>query len=430
MPPELIHRHLTARVSVSLQDTPSVLVNGPRQCGKTTLVKQFAKGVTSLMPDYPVLQDPSQGMTYLTLDDPAVLEVARIDPVGLLRQLDRAIIDEVQRAPQLLLALKLSIDQDRRPGRFLLTGSANLLALPSIADSLAGRMEVHALLPLSQTELQGRQSDFLRRAQAHDWPISHPAWVTPEVNGQRDMLLNVLAGGYPEMRSRATPVRRSAWAKAYIQTLVERDVQDVAQIEHLSQIPRLLEVAAAHCGQLFNATQIGGQLSLDARTVEKYLGVLEKLFLVQRLPAWGRNELGRLIKAPKLHFLDAGLQAALMRLTPDMLTKHRERWGSVLETWVYAELRKSLALNDDPWYLAHYRGKDKVEVDFVLESPLREVIGIEVKAAATVSAVDFRGLRRIKEHTGKDFIAGIVLYDGDKALPFGAGMWAVPLAAL
>jgi hypothetical protein len=192
----------------------------------------------------------------------------------------------------------------------------------------------------------------------------------------------------------------------------------------------LLEVAAAHCGQLFNATQIGGQLSMDARTVEKYLGVLEKLFLVQRLPAWGRNELGRLIKTPKLHFLDAGLQAALTRLTPEMLAKHRERWGSVLETWVYAELRKNLALNDDPWYLAHYRDKDQVEVDFVLESPLREVIGIEVKAAATASTVDFKGLRRLKEHTGKDFMAGIVLYDGDKALPFGEGMWAVPLAAL
>jgi uncharacterized protein len=430
MPPTLIHRHLTERVRISLQDTPAVMVNGPRQCGKTTLVKQFAQGGAPQNSTGPVLQDTSEAMTYLTLDDPAVLETARIDPVGLLRQLDRAIIDEVQRAPQLLLALKLSIDQDRRPGRFLLTGSANLLSLPSIADSLAGRMEVHALLPFSQTELQGRQGDFLRRAQAHDWPISHPEWVTPEVNGQRDMVRNALAGGYPEMRSRATPARRSAWAKAYIQTLVERDVQDVAQIEHLTHIPRLLEVVAAHCGQLFNATQIGGQVSMDARTVEKYLGVLEKLFLVQRLPAWGRNELGRLIKTPKLHFLDAGLQAALTRLTPEMLAKHRERWGSVLETWVYAELRKSMALDDEPWHLGHYRDKDQVEVDFVMESPLREVIGIEVKAAATVSTVDFKGLRRLKEHTGKDFIAGIVLYDGDKALPFGECMWAVPLAAL
>jgi predicted AAA+ superfamily ATPase len=430
MAPALIHRHLAASVSVSLTDTPAVLVNGPRQCGKTTLVKQFAQGISAPTPDGAALQAPSERMTYLTLDDPAVLDAARVDPVGLLRQLDRAIIDEVQRAPQLLLALKLSIDQDRRPGRFLLTGSANLLSLPSIADSLAGRMAVHTLLPLSQTELQGRQSDFLRRAQAHDWPMTHPAWLTPGVNGQHDRVLTVLAGGYPEMRARATPARRSAWAKAYVQTLVERDVRDVAQIEHLSHLPRLLEVVAAHCGQLFNATQIGAQLSMDARTADKYLGVLEKLFLVQRLPAWSRNELGRLIKTPKLHFLDAGLQAALMRFTPDMLTKHRVRWGSVLETWVHAELRKHMTLGDEPWHLAHYRDKDQVEVDFVLESPLREVVGIEVKAAATVSAADFKGLRRLQEHTGNDFIAGIVLYDGDKALPFGEGLWAVPLAAL
>ena len=428
--PNLIHRHVTGRVSQSLQDTPAVLVNGPRQCGKTTLVKQFAQGMDSSFPDDPALHDPSEGMPYLTLDDPAVLDAARNDPVGMLRQLDIAIIDEVQRAPQLLLALKLSIDQDRRPGRFLLTGSANLLALPQIADSLAGRMEVHTLLPLSQSELLGRPSDFLQRAQAQDWPISRPEWVTPAVNGEANMVLNALAGGYPEMRSRASPARRSAWAKAYIQTLVERDVQDIAQIEHRHHIPRLLEVAAAHCGQLFNAAQIGGQLLMDTRTVEKYLGILEKLFLVQRLPAWGRNELGRLIKTPKLHFLDAGLQAALMRLTPDLLIKNRDRWGSTLETWVYAELRKILSLNADAWYLAHYRDKDQVEVDFVLESPMREIIGVEVKAAATVQARDFKGLKRLQAHTGKDFITGIVLYDGDKALSFGDGMWAVPLAAL
>lgn len=430
MTSEFIRRHLTEKVSASLQDTPAVLVNGPRQCGKTTLVRQFAQGLTLRPQGAPALQAPAGGMTYLTLDDPAILEAARVDPVGLLRQVDTAIIDEVQRAPQLLLALKLAIDQDRRPGRFLLTGSANLLTLPQIADSLAGRMEVHALLPLSQAELQNRESDFLAHAQAQDWPVTHPAWVTPAVNGQSGMITNALAGGYPEMRSRASPARRNAWAKAYIQTLVERDVLDIAQIEHLSNIPRLLEATAAHCGQLFNAAQIGGQLLMDARTVEKYLGVLEKLFLVQRLPAWGRNELGRLIKTPKLHFLDAGLQASLTRLTPDMLIRNRDRWGATLETWVYAELKKGLTLNDDAWYLAHYRDKDQVEVDFVLESPLRQIIGIEVKAAASVQRQDFKGLKRLQAHTGKDFVTGIVLYDGDKALPFGEGMWAVPLAAL
>ena len=417
-PHGLIARHVADRLQVALKDTPAVLINGPRQCGKTTLVQQLA-----------------QGMSYITLDDPGMLIAAQQDPVGLLRQMDRAVIDEVQRAPQLLLALKMSIDQDRRPGRFLLTGSANILALPQIADSLAGRMEVHTLLPLSQAELQGRPSDFLQRAQGQSWPVSHPSWVYPAVMDAKNELHagaigNALAGGYPEMRLRPSVTRRQAWAKAYIQTVVERDVQDIAQVEHLSQIPYLLDIAAAHCGQLFNASQIGGQLMLDTRTLDKYLGVLEKLFLVQRLPAWGRNELNRLIKTPKLHFLDAGLQATLTRLTPDMLITHRERWGATLETWVYAELRKALALSDEAWYLSHYRDKDQVEVDFVLENPQRQLIGIEVKAAATVQVQDFKGLRKLQAQTGADFLTGIVLYDGAHALPFGPGMWAVPLAAL
>ena len=404
----LISRHLAAPLRESLLDTPAVLVNGPRQCGKTTLVRQFARD-----------------MPYITLDDPNLLAAALHDPLGFVRPLDRAIIDEVQRAPQLLLALKLSIDQDRRPGRFLLTGSANLMTLPQIADSLAGRIALHTLLPLSQAELQGRPSDFLARALAQDWPPMRPDWAAAD-----GIVDRVLAGGYPEMRQRPSPARRQAWARSYIQTLVERDVLDVAQVEHLSQIPRLLDVAALHAGQLFNASQIGAPLNLSTKTVDRYLGILEKLFLVQRLPAWSRNELSRLVKTPKLHFLDAGLQATLTRLGPELVRTQRERWGATLETWVHAELRKSLSLDTEGWQLAHYRDKDQVEVDFVLESPQRQVIGIEVKAAATVQASDFKGLRRLQSVTGGDFVSGVLLYDGPQALPFGPGFWAVPLAAL
>lgn len=406
-------RHLAPLLQESLLDTPAVLVNGPRQCGKTTLVQQFAGS-----------------MTYLTLDDPNLLSAAQQDPLGFAKQLDRAIIDEVQRAPQLLLALKLVIDQDRRPGRFLLTGSANLMALPQIADSLAGRVAIHTLLPLSQSELQARPNDFLERTVAQDWPLHHPSWSVPVVTEQADTVSHVLAGGYPEMRLRPTAARRQAWARSYIQTLMERDVRDIAQVEHLSQLPHLLAVAATHCGQLFNAAQIGGQLNLNSKTIEKYLGILEKLFLVQRLPAWSRNELSRLIKTPKLHFLDAGLQATLTRLSPELVFTQRQRWGATLETWVYAELRKTLTLSPDIWFMSHYRDKDQIEVDFVLESPQREIIGIEVKASATVDVADFRGLKKLKSHAGEAFITGLVLYDGSQALSFGEGLWAIPLAAL
>jgi predicted AAA+ superfamily ATPase len=409
----LVARHLAPRLKESLQDTPAVLVNGPRQCGKTTLVRQFAGT-----------------MAYLTLDDANVLAFAQQDPLGFVRRLDRAIIDEVQRAPQLLLALKLAIDQDRRPGRFLLTGSANLLALPQIADSLAGRMEIHTLLPLSQSELKGRPSDFLQRAQTQDWPLHHPSWVVPPAGGAASTIAHVLAGGYPEMRQRPSVARRQAWARAYVQTLIDRDVRDVAQIEQLSQLPALLAACATLCGQLVNVSALGSQLHLNVRTLEKYCGILEKLFLVQRLPAWGRNELGRLIKTPKLHFLDAGLQATLTRLTPELLVTERTRWGATLETWVHAELRKMLTLDAQTWTLSHFRDKDQVEVDFVLESGLRHLMGIEVKASATVQAGDFKGLRRLKAVAGPEFITGIVLYDGTHALSFGDGLWAIPLTAL
>jgi predicted AAA+ superfamily ATPase len=410
--PKLLPRHLDARVQESLLDTPAVLVNGPRQCGKTTLVRQYATR-----------------MAYYTLDDPALLAAVRADPVGFVRQLDRAIIDEVQRAPQLLLALKLAIDQDRRPGRFLLTGSANLMALPQIADSLAGRIEVLTLLPLSQSELARRPSEFLSHALAQNWSMGHVA-SHGDTHAPSTLTQRVLTGGYPEMQQRTTAARRQAWARAYMDMLIERDIQDIAQLDQIAQVPQLLLIAAELSGQLVNLSQVGGQIGRNSKTVDKYIGILEKLFLVRRLPAWSRNELSRLIKTPKLHFVDSGLQSTLTRLGPDVLLTQRHRFGASLETWVYAELLKLLAVTPERWFLSHYRDKDQVEVDFVLESPLREVVGIEVKAAASVQASDFKGLRRLRDCAGAQFVTGIVLYDGAHALSFGGGLWAVPLSRL
>jgi len=409
-----IARHLASPLAEALHDTPALLVIGPRQCGKTTLVRQFAGD-----------------MFYCTLDDAATLASARTDPVGLIRHHERLIIDEIQRAPELLSAIKLSIDTDRRPGRFLLTGSANLMALPTVAESLAGRMEIHTLLPFSNAELLDRRADFLERARQQDWrpspiaPEALPATRLPDALAAR-----ILAGGYPEMRQRATPGRRSAWARAYLAALIERDIRDIAEIEHASKLPQLLATLSALSGQLINQQQIGGQLGLNGKTIDKYIGVLEKVFLVRRLPAWSRNELSRLIKAPKLHFLDTGLQTTLARLTPELVSRVPARLGPPLESWVHGELLKTLTLATDAWFLSHYRDKDQVEIDFVLESPQREVIGIEVKAAASVSAADFKGLRRLRDLCGGDFITGIVLYDGEQALPFGDRLWAVPLLCL
>lgn len=408
--PLLIQRHLQASLQEALLDTPAVLINGPRQSGKTTLARQCGAA-----------------MPYLSLDDATRLAAARADPQGFIRRIDRAVIDEIQRAPELLLALKLSIDNDRRPGRFLLTGSANVMSLPTIADSLAGRIEVHALLPLSNAEILGRPSDFLQRALAQDWPALIPAGLSMADDA---LVSHVLAGGYPEMRGRATLHRRHAWAQAYLTTLVERDIQDVARIDEAARIPQLMAILAMMSGQLLNLSQVGGQLGLNSHTAEKYIAILEKLFLVRRLPAWRRNELSRLVKTPKIHFLDAGLHAALVRVSPELLQADRGRFGPILESWVFGELLKIVSLTPEPWFLSHYRDKDQVEVDFVLESPMRAILGIEVKASATVTVADFKGLRRLRDQCEKAFVTGIVLYDGQDTVSFGEGLWAIPLGCL
>lgn len=406
--PDLYTRLLTPRIHEAMRDTPVVLINGPRQCGKTTLVQQQRKDIP-----------------YFTLDDDTLLAAVRADPAGFIRRIDRAVIDEIQRAPELLRAIKLTIDQDRRPGRFLLTGSANLLAVSSISDSLAGRMEILTLLPLMQAEIERRENHFLRCALEQNWPaerISYPAGTT--------LINRVLNGGYPEMLARPTPARRVAWASAYLKALLERDVRDLSTIDKLNDMPRLLAVLAQLCGQLVNFSQIGGQLGMDSKTAQKYLGVLENIFLIKRVAPWSGNELSRLVKTPKLHFLDAGLLASVLRLTPEHAMADRARFGATLESWVYGELAKTLSLTPEHWQIFHYRDKDQVEVDFVLESTDRQLIGIEVKATATVTLADFRGLKKLQTLTGSRFTSGIVLYDGEQVLPFGERLWAVPLALL
>lgn len=400
-------RHLATRIQQALSDTPVVLINGPRQCGKTTLAQQMRA-------EFP----------YFSLDDETLLSAARTDPVGFVRRLDCAIIDEVQRAPELLRAIKLSVDKDRRPGRFLLTGSANLLALPRISDSLAGRMEVLTLLPLSHAELARRENNFLDQAKTQRWG------ALPSLCIGDALVARVLTGGYPEMVLREDASRRLAWSNSYLKALLERDLRDVADIEKLDAMPRLLAVLAQLSGQLTNFTQIGGQLGLDTKTVQKYTGLLEHIFLVKRVAPWGRNELSRIVKSPKLHFCDAGLQASLSRLTQDRAVRDKSRFGATLETWVFGELQKSVSATDDGWGIYHYRDKDQIEVDFVLENPMQEIMGIEVKASATVTASDFKGLRKLQDIAGKKFLTGLILYDGEHLIPFGEKLWAIPLSVL
>ncbi len=404
----LYQRFASKLIKTALEDTPVILVTGPRQCGKTTLVLKLVSGKRE----------------FLTLDDDTVLASARSDPAGLVRGLDKATIDEIQRAPDLLRAIKRSVDEDRRPGRFLLTGSANLLTVPKVSESLAGRMEIVNLLPLSQAEIHGGKSSFLETA--FQGKLGKPGKSLID----KALVEAVLTGGYPEMLRRKQPERRRAWARDYIRAIVQRDVRDIAQVEKLDQMPRLLQVLAQYSGQLVNFSQIGGKIGFDDKTTRKYIAILEQLFLVCRLKPWYRNPLKRMVKTPKLHFLDSGLLATLVGANAERIQKDRGILGGLLETFVFSEVLKLTSWMESPCTLYHYRDKDQYEVDIVVEDNAGSVVGIEVKASATVNTEDFKGLRKLAEASGNDFKLGVVLYDGESSVPFGDHLYAAPLSCL
>ncbi|WP_137114120.1 ATP-binding protein [Mesorhizobium sp. GR13] len=408
-PQAIIARKVRPLVEAALADTRVVLIVGPRQAGKTTLARQFAGS------DRP----------YVTLDDAGALSAARADPVGFVRGLERAVIDEVQRVPELMLAIKESVDRDDRPGRFLLTGSANIATVPAIADSLAGRIATISLLPFAQAEIRAAPGQLLGRLFAGEEPVA----AEGEPLGDALIAL-VLRGGYPEAVRRAAPSRRTAWLEDYVAQILDRDVRDIANIDQLDRLPRLLQVLAEHAGQLVNHSSFGAALGLSSVTAQKYVAILERLFLVRTLVPWSNNRLSRLVKTPKLHFLDSGLLAALREDEEAALRDDRSRFGAVLESFVFSELLKLASWSERRMSFSHYRTKDQDEVDIVIEDRRGRIIGIEVKASATVRPQDFRGLRQLQEATGDRFLRGLVLHDHDRVTPFGEKLQAAPLSVL
>lgn len=405
----LFSRWIEPRITEALLDTPVVLLAGPRQAGKTTLVRQIAE---------------QQGLRYLTLDDALTLLSAREDPVGMIRSLDRAVIDEIQRAPQLLLAIKKSVDDDRRPGRFLLTGSANLMALPTVTDSLAGRMETLSLLPLSQSEIESNSANWIDRAFTGQLlQVDKPALGS-------ELIERILCGGYPEAISRSSPRRRLTWARQYIDAIIQRDVRDVAGIDKLDHLPRFLRALAQTAGQMCNYTKLGGQVGLDGKTAARYISVFEQMYLLKRVDVWARNRLNRVVKTPKLQFLDSGLLASLLGLNTEALNQDRMRLGSLLESFVFSELLKHTTTADDDYDLMYYRDADKYEVDVVIENTAGQLIGVEVKAAASIKESDLRGLKKLADLAGDQFKMGVLLYDGTEVMPLSEKLWAVPLSTL
>ncbi len=405
----MFKRHQQPAIEAALSDTPATMLVGPRQSGKTTLVRAIAAA-------------RGRKASYHSLDEQGVLDAALADPVGFVAGLrGLAVIDEIQKAPRLLPAIKVAIDRDRHPGRFLLTGSANVLALPRVSESLAGRMEVATLWPLSQGELVGRREGFIDRVLRGEPPAGQ---------GGVDIVPRLLQGGYPEAATRLDPGRRRAFFEAYLTTIVTRDVRDVAAIEDPGALQRLLQLCAARTGATMNHAELGRILGVPVSTIKRYLALLETLFLVHHLPAWSSNRGKRLARTPKLHVVDTGLAMVLAGVGAAALAQERTLLGAMLESFVAAELRKQLGWSEARPNLLHFRSHAGAEVDLVLEDGRGRVVGVEVKATSTPSSSDFKGLRALAETAGKAFVQGIVLHLGARPLVFGPTLTACPIDAL
>jgi len=407
----MLHRLITEKLAASLADTRVVLLNGARQTGKSTLARNIAG---------------MHAAPYLSLDDPGVLALARSDPDALVAgHSGLVVIDEVQHAPELFRAIKRIVDIDPRPGQFLLTGSANIFLLPKLAESLAGRMEILPLAPFSQSELAGTSNNLV------DALFSGKAWKLDKRDIDRlDVCARMIAGGFPEAVARAAGARRDAWFRSYIAALLQRDVRDLANIEKLTDLPRLLNLLAARVGCLMNVAEISRAIVIPHTTLQRYLALLEAAFMSQPLPAWSANLGKRLVKSPKTHLLDTGLVAHLRGITDASALSQSPDIGPLLENFAVQEIRKQLALSFQAASAWHFRTATGSEVDLLLEAPDGRVVGFEVKAAGNVGQNDFKGLRALAETLGERFVAGAVLYLGEQVLPFGDRLHALPISVL
>ncbi len=407
----MYRRLIEKKLLVALADTRVVLLNGARQTGKSTLVQLVAA---------------QRGGRYLTLDDPATAGLARSDPSALVREAGHfMVIDEVQHAPQLFPAIKRVVDADGRPGRFLLTGSANVFLLPRLAESLAGRMEILPLHPLSQGELADSEANLV------DALFGAARWQTGAQTLDRVAVCErVIAGGFPEAVVRTPGERRDAWFRSYVASLLQRDVRDMANIEGMTDMPRLLSLLAARSSALMNMSEVSRAAGIAHSTLRRYLALLEAAFIFQPLPAWSTNIGKRFVKSPKIHLLDSGLAAHLRGDVDAPALAQSPNLGPLLEAFVVQEVRKLLGWSRHAATPYHFRTAIGQEVDLVLEAPGQRIAGIEVKASSNVSQGDFSGLRALAETAGDKFVAGVVLYLGEQRLPFADKLWALPISVL
>jgi predicted AAA+ superfamily ATPase len=410
----MIERALTPRLLQALADTPVVLLVGGRQTGKSTLVTALA--------------DRGYGAEYVTLDDPTELAAARRDPVAYVDRFDdRAIIDEAQRAPELFLPIKAAVDRDRRPGRFLLTGSANVLFAPTVAEALAGRMEVLTLWPFSSAELEKRDGGRL-----FEWLFGESAGppVPTTSLSRTELIVRLLSGGYPEAVERTDDERRRRWFSSYLATILERDVRALADVQRLEELPAVLAAVALRSRGPLNRSGLSQDLGIPGSTIERYLVLLERVFTVCRLRAWHGRLQPRLVKAPKILISDPGLLCHLLRVDGARLAADPSVLGLVLEAYAGMELVKNAEIAPTGTDVMHYRTAKGMEIDFLIEAPDGRVAGVEVKAAAGAGERDFKRFERLQQTLGERFARGVVLYAGDRVVPFGDRLAAWPISLL
>jgi uncharacterized protein len=408
--PDLIPRRAHALVTEALADTRVILVNGARQAGKSTLTRLATAGLPAT--------------TLRILDDPATLRAARDEPTEFVEHDGLMVIDEIQLAPELLRPIKVKVDLDPTPGQFLLTGSSRILALRTVPDALPGRMEIIELWPFSQGEMSGGPDGFIDAAFRHGPGVDHSSdWR------RKDYLERVVIGGFPEAVRRA-PRRRAAFFDSYLTTLIERDVLEVSNIERRGDLLKLLALLAGRASQLLVPATLSGQSGIPRTTLVRYLELLASVFLIKSLPAWASNLTQRAVGTPKLAFVDTGVASHLLGQDAVRLGEPGGAAGPMMENFVVMELARQLTWSEERGTLYHYRTKDGSEVDAVIETPDGRVIGVEVKAGATVRTDDLSGLRGLANALGERFVAGFVLYTGQQTLPFGEKIRAVPLDAL
>lgn len=408
----MYQRYMAGPVKEALADTPVILINGARQTGKSTFCRQL-------------IEDGVFRGPLITLDDPTALQAAQTDPAGFLLDLgEQVILDEIQRAPELFLSIKKLVDENRKGRSYILTGSADVMTLPKVADSLAGRIEMHQLWPLSQSELHKQTSTFLKILTEADGRYQNRKtnWAST--------VQAIKTGGYPEAVLRATETRRDRWFESYLTAVLQKDIRELSNIEGLTQIPNVLHLLATRAGSTINFSDIARLAGIKNTTFQRYMALLEHVFLLVKLPAWTPNAEGQFVKSPKVLLNDTGLLCYLMGESTESLLQNRATAGLFFENFVTLELLKQLSWSNIQLKAYHFSMHSGAEVDLVLEDRKKQLYGIEIKSRASVTAADFKGLKRLAEFAGKKFQKGIVLYTGDQVTGFGERLQAVPAGNL